>query len=73
MDKTSHVSSVVFEGKCNCSKNYIDGKEQHVTTKWDKHSDISKNSEPAKYLYQFPEHIINWKILRRIKDRKILE
>ena len=27
--------------------------------KWDEHSDISKNSEPAKHPYQFPEHHVN--------------
>ena len=38
---------------------------------------MGKNSEPATYLNQFPERIVNWKILRRvpnkIRQRKIHE
>ena len=41
------------------------------------HCDIGKNPEPAKHLYQFPEHRFNWKILRRVpnkvRQRKIHE
>ena len=58
-DKESHVSSVVYEGKCNGGENYIDETGRNVTMKWDEQSDISKNSEAAKYLYQFPEHRFN--------------
>ena len=76
-DKASHVSSVVYEGKCNCGENYIGETGRNVTKRWDEHSDISKNSEPAKHLNQFPEHRFNWKILRRVpnivRQRKIHE
>ena len=71
--KTSHISSAVYEGKCKC------GKEtgRNVTIKSDEHSDIDKNSEPAKHIKQFPEHRFNWKILRRVpnkvRQRKIHE
>ena len=74
-DKTSHVSSVVYEGKCNCGENYIGGR--NVTIRWDEHSDINKHSEPAKHIKHFPEHRFNWKILRRVpnkvRQRKIHE
>ena len=76
-DKASHVSSVVYEGKCNCGENYIGETGRNVTVRWDEHSDIGKNSEPAKHLNQFPEHRFNWKILRRVpnkvRQRKINE
>ena len=52
-DKASHVSSVVYEGKCNCGKNYIGETGRNVTVRWDEHSDIGKNSEPAKHLNQY--------------------
>ena len=75
--KTSHVSSVVYEGKCNCSENYFGETGWNVTITLDKHSGIGENSEQAKHLYQFPEHRFNWKILRRVLDkvrqRKIYE
>ena len=76
-DKASHVSSVVYEGKRNCGENYIGETGRNVTVKWDEHSDIGKNSEPAKHLNQFPEHRFNGKILRKapskVTQRKIHE
>ena len=76
-DKASHVSSVFYAGKCNCGKNYIGETARNVTVRWYEHSDIGKNSEPAKHLNQFPEHRFNWKILRRVpnkvRQRKIHE
>ena len=62
------MSSVVYEGKCNCGENYIGETGRNVTIRWDEHSDVSKNSEPAKHLYQFPKHRFNWKILRRVPN-----
>ena len=68
-DKTSQVSSVVYEGKYNCGENYIGETGPNVTIRWDEHSDIVTNSEPAKHLYQFSEHIFNWKIIRRVPNK----
>ena len=76
-DKMSHVSSVVYQGKSNFGENYIIETGRNVTIRWDEHSDIDKNSEPAKYLNQFPEHRFNWNILRsvpnKVRQRKIHE
>ena len=68
-DNMSHISSAVYEGKCNCGENYISETGQNVIVRWGEHSDIGKNSEPAKHLYQFPEHSFNWKILRRVPNK----
>ena len=37
--------------------------------RWDEHNDKGKNSEPAKHLYQFPEHSFNWNVLRRVPNK----
>ena len=68
-DKTSHVSPVVYEGKCNCGENYIGDTWRNATISWNEHSNIGKNSEPAKHLNQFPEHRLNWKILRKVPNK----
>ena len=74
-DKASHLSSVVYEGKCNSGKNGIGGADRNVTIRLAEHIDIGKNSEPAKYLNQFHEHRFNWEILGRVlnnvRQRKI--
>ena len=73
----NHVSSVVYEGICNCGKNHIGETRRNVTVRWnDIHNNIGKYSEPSKHLYQFPEHRFNCKILRRVllnRQRKIYE
>ena len=68
-DKTSHVSSVVYERKCNCWRKIIGETGRNVTIRWDEHSDIDKNSDPAKHLNEFTEHRFNWKILRRVPNK----
>ena len=55
----NHVSSVVYEGKCNWN----------ITVRLEKHSDIAKNSEPAKHLNQFPGQRFNWKILTKVPNK----
>ena len=67
-NKASHISSVVYEGKCKCGENYIG---RNVTVRWDENSDIGKNSELAKHLNQFPQHRFNWKIPRRVPNKVI--
>ena len=72
----NHVSSVVYEGICNCGKNHIGETRRNVTVRWnDMHNNIGKYSEPSKHLGQFAEHIFNCKILRRVlnRQRKIYE
>ena len=67
----------MYEGNSNCGENYIGETGRNVTIRWDKHSNIGKNSELAKHLNQFSEHRFNWKILRRVpnkvRQRKIHE
>ena len=46
-DKTSHVQSVVYERKTNYGENYIGETGWNIIIRWDEHSDIGKNSEPA--------------------------
>ena len=46
-EKTSHDPSVVYDGNCNCGKNYIYKTGRNDTIWWDEHSDIDKNSEPS--------------------------
>ena len=47
-EKASHVSSVVYEGKCNCDENYIVETGRNVTIRWDEHSDLSKKFRASK-------------------------
>ena len=67
----------MYEEKYNCGENYICETGRVVTIRWDEHSDIGKNSQPAEHLNQFSEHKFSWKILRRVpnkvRQRKIHE
>ena len=55
-DKANHDSSVVYEGKCSCCKDYIGETGRNVSVRSDEHSDVGKNSEPAKHFNQFPAY-----------------
>ena len=68
-DKTSHVSSAIYERKCICCKNYSGKTGRNVTIRWDEHSNIGKKSGPVKHLYQFPEHRFNWKVFRKVPNK----
>ena len=68
-DKTSYISFVVFERKCNCGENYIGETGWNITVRWDEHCDKGKNSELAKHLYQFPEYRFNWKVFRKVPNK----
>ena len=59
----------MYEVKWNCGENYIGETCRNVIIRWDEHSDIGKNSEPANNLNQFSEHRFNWKILRRVSNK----
>ena len=37
------ISTVVYEGKCNCGKNYIDETGRNVTIRCDENSDIVRH------------------------------
>ena len=67
----------MYEEKSNYGENYIGETGRIVTIRWDEHSDIDKNPDPAKHLNQFPEHRFRWKLLRRVpnkvRQRKIHE
>ena len=47
-DKTNHVSSVLYEGKCNCGENYNGETRRNVTIRWDEDSDIDKKFRARK-------------------------
>ena len=53
------MSTAVDDGKCNCGETYSDEIRRNVTIRWDEHSDMGKNSEPSKHLYQFTGHRCN--------------
>ena len=62
-DKTSHVSFVLYGGKLNCGENYIGEIGRNVTIKWDGHSDVGKNSEPAESILV---NFLNTDLIRKL-------
>ena len=62
---------------CFCGKKYVGETIRNSVTRWKEHEDVKGDSEPAKHLYEDPDHSFVWKILsnapKRKKDRKYLE
>ena len=62
-DKNPHPSCKIYEGECKCGMNYIGQTKRNVEIRWAEHNNPSLNSEPAKHLTRYSDHMFSWKIL----------
>ena len=62
-DKNIHPSHVIHIGTCTCNQAYIGETARNLEVRVNEHSDINKQSEPAKHLKKHPEHKFTWDIL----------
>ena len=62
-DKNIHPSHVIYIGTCTCNQVYIGETARNLEVRVNEHSDINKQSEPAKHLKKHPEHKFTWDIL----------
>ena len=62
-DKNPHLACKIYEGICSCTKNYIVETKRNVEVRWSEHENITKDSEPAKYLRNFPGHKFEWRVI----------
>ena len=76
-DKNPYPACKIYEGKCTCGETYIGETIRNVATRWSEHEDIRKESEPAKHLKKYPNHVFTWKVIlpadKCFKLRKNLE
>ena len=54
---------VIYRGTCTCNQVYIGETARNLEVRVNEHSDINKQSEPAKHLKKHPEHKFIWDIL----------
>ena len=59
-DKNIHPSQVIYIGTCTCNQVYIGETACNLEVRVNEHSDINKQSEPAKHLKKHPEHKFTW-------------
>ena len=62
-DKNIHPSHVIYIGTCTCNQAYIGETARNLKVRVNEHSDINKQSEPAKHLKTHTEHKFTWDIL----------
>ena len=76
-DKNPYSSFKIYEGVCSCKENYTGEAKGNVITRWNEHENPNKDSEPAKNLFQHPDHVLQWKVLMSVpmnnRKRKNLE
>ena len=60
-EKNPYPSCKIYEGVCSCKENCIDETKRNVITRWNEHENPKKDSEPAKHLFQRPDHVFNGK------------
>jgi len=75
--KNPHPSCKLYQGQCSCGALYIGETKRNVQVRWKEHNDPRKNSEPAKHLYQNPNHSFTWSVImsapQNTRVRKNLE
>ena len=57
MEKNPYPSCKIYEEVCSSKENYIVATKWNVVTHWNKHENPNKDSEPAKHLFQHPDHV----------------
>ena len=75
-DKNTHPSHVIYKGECICGQTYIGEIARNLEVRVNEHSDVNKQSEPAKHIRNHPNHKFTWGVLttvhswlkRRIKE-----
>ena len=75
-DKNTHPSHVIYKGECICGQTYIGEAARNLEVRVKEHSDVNKQSEPAKHIRKHPNYKFTWEVLttvnswlkRRIKE-----
>ena len=62
-DKITHPSHVVYQGKCTCGQTCIGETACNLEVRVNEHSDVNKQSEPAKHISKHPNHKFTWEVL----------
>jgi len=61
--QNTHLSHVIYEGKGTCGQTYIGETARNLEVRVNEHSDVKKQSEPAKHITKHPNHKFSWKVL----------
>jgi len=72
----THPSHIIYKGKCTSGQTYIGETAHNLEVCINEHSDVNKQSEPAKHIRKHPNHKFTWEVLttahswlkRRIKE-----
>ena len=75
--KNPHPSCKLYQGQCSCGALYIGETKRNVQVRWKEHNDPRGKSEPAKHLYENPNHSFTWSVImsapQNTRIRKNLE
>ena len=61
--KNPHPSCKLYQGQCSCGALYIGETKRNVQVRWKEHNDTRGKSEPAKHLYENPNHSFTWSVI----------
>ena len=62
-EKNTYLSCKTYEALCSCKENYTGETRRNIVTRWNGHENPNKDSKPAKHLFQYHDHVFQWKVL----------
>ena len=62
-EKNTYLSCKTYEALCSCKENYTGETRRNIVTRWNGHENPNKDSKPAKHLFQYRDHVFQWKVL----------
>ena len=65
-DKNTHPSHVIYKGECICGQTYIGETARNFEIRVNEHSDVNKQSEPAKHIRKYLNHKFTWEVLTTV-------
>ena len=66
-DKNTHPSHVIYKGERICGQTYIGETGRNLEVRVNEHSDVNKQSEPAKHIRKHPNHTeFTWEVLTTV-------
>ena len=68
-DKKLNPACKIYYGVCECGEDCTGETKRNSITWWSEHDNATKDSEPARHLSKYINHVFTWKILCHVSKK----